>query len=44
MTTCYRDLTSMNNLVGVLHRFQRSRVAVMCDIQPMFHMSQITII
>ena len=31
----------MNNLVGVLHKFRRGRVAVMCHIQRMFHMFKV---
>jgi len=31
----------MNNLVGVLHRFRKGHIAVMCDIQKMFHMFKV---
>ena len=31
----------LNGLVGVLHRFRKGQIAVMCDIQRMFHMFKV---
>ena len=35
------DLT--NNLIGVLSRFRRERIAFMCDIQAMFHQVKVDV-
>ncbi|XP_067945018.1 uncharacterized protein [Watersipora subatra] len=31
----------LNSLIGVLHRFRKGRIVVMCDIQRMFHMFKV---
>ena len=32
----------MNRLVGILHRFRKGQIGIMCDIQKMFHMFKVT--
>ncbi|XP_067946371.1 uncharacterized protein [Watersipora subatra] len=31
----------LNSLVGILHRFRKGQIAIMCDIQRMFHMFRV---
>lgn len=31
----------MNRLVGILHRFRKGKIGIMCDIQKMFHMFKV---
>ncbi|XP_067950597.1 uncharacterized protein [Watersipora subatra] len=31
----------LNSLIGVLHRFRKGKIAIMCDIQRMFHMFKV---
>ena len=42
MTSSYRGRTSLNSLVGVLARFRQEAVAVMADMEAMFHQVKVT--